>query len=147
MNRGLTWTICRGCMDSVGKFPRPWIGTLSPRMESKRRTCSQDSTLTRRLCSEASPEDMTNGGSPGRPDRCVEWNNEQLRSAILSLPLKMKSCWCYDKCVGSESADNTGASLLLCLSPLVEHVLKSSKVQKSDGKVWFNIGHFHSGNS
>lgn len=58
---GLTWTICRGCTDSVGKFPRPWIGTLSPRMESKRRTWSQHSTLTRRLWSEASPGDMTTG--------------------------------------------------------------------------------------
>lgn len=146
MNHSLTWTICRGCTDSVGKFPRPWIGTLSPRMESKRRTCSQDSTLTRRLCSEASPEDMTNEGSPGRPDRCVGWNNEQLRSAITSLPLKMKSCWCSDECGWSESEDNT-ASLPVCLSPLQEQVLKSSKVPKCDGKVWFNIGHVHNRNS
>lgn len=58
----LTWTICRGCTDSVGKFPRPWIGTLSPRMESKRCTWSHDSTLTRRLWSQASAEDMATGG-------------------------------------------------------------------------------------
>lgn len=53
----LTWTICRGCTESVGKFPRPWMGTLSPRMESSRCTCSHDNTQNRRL-SEASPEDM-----------------------------------------------------------------------------------------
>ena len=58
---GLTWTICRGCTDSVGKFPRPWIGTLSARMESKRHTWSQHSTLRRRPGSSASPEDMTVG--------------------------------------------------------------------------------------
>lgn len=61
MDRGLTWTISRGCTDNVGKFPRPWIGTLSPRIESKRRTWSQDSTLTLRLWSEELPEDMTTG--------------------------------------------------------------------------------------
>lgn len=58
----LTWMICRGFTESVGKFPRPWMGTLSPRMESKRRTWSQDRTLSRRLCSGASPDDMTTGG-------------------------------------------------------------------------------------
>lgn len=54
---GLTWTMCRGCTDRVGKFPRPWIGMLSPRMESNRRTWSQDSTLTLGFSSGASPEE------------------------------------------------------------------------------------------
>lgn len=54
----VTWTICRGCTESVGKFPRPWTGTVSPRIESKRCTCSQDNTQNRRHCSDTSPEDM-----------------------------------------------------------------------------------------
>lgn len=55
----ITWTICRGCTESVGKFPRPWTGTVSPRIESKRCTCSQDNTQNRRHCSDTSPEDMS----------------------------------------------------------------------------------------
>lgn len=58
MSRWPTWTIWRGCTDSVGKFPRPWMGTASPTIESKRRTWSQVSTQNRRLCSGASPRDM-----------------------------------------------------------------------------------------
>lgn len=54
----ITWTICRGWTESVGKFPRPWTGTVSPRIESKRCTCSQDNTQNRRHCSDTSPEDM-----------------------------------------------------------------------------------------
>lgn len=61
-SRYLTWTICRGCTESVGKFPRPWIGTLSPRIESNLCTCSQDNTQNRRLCSDTSPEDMMGRG-------------------------------------------------------------------------------------
>lgn len=53
-----TCTICRGWTESVGKFPRPWIGTHSPRMESRRCTCSHDKTQQRRLCSDTSAEDM-----------------------------------------------------------------------------------------
>lgn len=54
----VTWTICRGWTERVGKFPRPWTGTVSPRIESKRCTCSQDNTQNRRHCSDTSPEDM-----------------------------------------------------------------------------------------
>lgn len=53
-----TWTIWRGCTDRVGKFPRPWMGTASPKIESKRCTWSQVKTQNRRLWSEASPQDM-----------------------------------------------------------------------------------------
>ena len=54
----ITWTIWRGCTDRVGKFPRPWMGTASPRIESKRCTWSQDNTQNRRLWSDAPPQDM-----------------------------------------------------------------------------------------
>lgn len=53
-----TWTIWRGCTDRVGKFPRPWMGTASPKIESKRCTWSQVKTQNRRLWSETSPQDM-----------------------------------------------------------------------------------------
>lgn len=41
-----TFTICRGCISRVGKFPRPWIGMVSVRIASSRCTCSQLRTLT-----------------------------------------------------------------------------------------------------
>lgn len=40
-----TFTIWRGCISRVGKFPRPWIGMVSVRMASSRCTCSQLRTL------------------------------------------------------------------------------------------------------
>ncbi len=43
-------------------------------MESKRLTWSQESTLTRRLCSEASPEDMSTGLN-GMSTECVGYND------------------------------------------------------------------------
>lgn len=43
----LTCTMVRGRTDSVGKFPRPWMGTASPRIWSRRCTCSHVRTLKR----------------------------------------------------------------------------------------------------
>lgn len=75
--RYCTCTICRGWTESVGKFPRPWIGTHSPRMESRRCTCSHDKTQQRRLCSDTSAEDMA---------RSVRWRLASARWMAAGCP-------------------------------------------------------------
>lgn len=82
-----TWTISRGCTDRVGKFPRPWMGTASPRIESKRCTWSQDNTQNRRLWSDASPQDiaMLTLGSPQQQIKKKDRKQQNMMSSVSSL--------------------------------------------------------------
>lgn len=142
MDRGLTWTISRGCTDSVGKFPRPWIGTLSPRIESKRRTWSQDSTLTLRLWSEELPEDMTTGldrastkrvgcretrrkrNPPFQNDETTADNTERVSSSGTKFQKRPGWCGFFCRIPDISKAETSSPPLALSLSVCTYSVLR-----------------------
>lgn len=78
----LTCTMVRGLTDSVGKLPRPWMGTVSPRIWSSRCTCSHVSTLKRSpvRCSEQPAASAASIAPPAAPPGSGAENSRKYRA-------------------------------------------------------------------
>lgn len=78
----LTCTMVRGFTDSVGKLPRPWMGTVSPKIWSNRCTCSHVSTLKRSpvRCSEQPAASAASIAPPAAPPGSDAENSRKYRA-------------------------------------------------------------------